>query len=160
MFFCNVSELCDSKQSQQRVPCTKAQLICSAQAGSMRRPSGISCGIPVGTVVAAQLRAAVGIDLSSASSTGPGVGSSGTVQPTLAFERVQEVLDTHPQGVPLLSLLTVPWTPSPEEAVHLEIASPSPRAIQVPTSLSPPLPSLFNNHSHSAQCKQLTYDSR
>lgn len=108
---------------------------CCVQAGSLRRSSELRSIPPDGTAAAARWRAAVGIDPPAT----PGLtedASCATYQPVLAFQRVQELQETHAECLPLLSVLTLPRPPTPEEAAHLDgapqHASPSAGAIQVP----------------------------
>ena len=105
--------------------------ICS-QAGSLRR-SSTSQRIPSpSTAAAAQWREAVGI----APQESPLPDEAcGTFHHVLAFQRVEGVQSIHPEGIPVLSLLTLPRAPTPEEAAHLDTEprrpSPSAGAIQV-----------------------------
>lgn len=99
------------------------------QSGALRRSSGFTSIPPAGIAAAAQWRVSLGVESPSTPPSTHGSPASGptsapeTVHPILAFERVQEVIETYPEGVPLLSVLTMPQAPISEEATHLKAAS-------------------------------------
>lgn len=77
----------------------------------------------------------------------------------LAFQSIPELQETHPEAVPVLSLLTLPRAPAAKEAAHLEAphhASPHAGAIQVPPQPQNPKPSKSIHDSLIAHWHELS----